>query len=215
LSVIRSMAHDPHSARPAGSRNRIRRVLRPATERSPAFDLAYVRTGPRTATPTVVVPGGPGLGSIVPYRSLRRLAAKGGLDLIMVEHRGVGFSRNARDGRPLSQSAMWITEVVDDIAAVLDHESVNRAFLAGSSYGSYLAATFGARHPTRVAGMLLDSALQSTDDLEIERALIREKFWNADTSIAASVRRLAQSPTMTEHRPRELGVHTRKDQFKY
>lgn len=45
----------------------LRRVRRPAVEAGPAFDLAYVRTGPPTATPMVVVPGGPGLGSVLPY----------------------------------------------------------------------------------------------------------------------------------------------------
>lgn len=179
---------------------RIRRVLRPDSEHSPAFELAYVRTGPRTHTPTMVIPGGPGLGSILPFRGLRRLAASGGLDLIMVEHRGVGFSRKSQHGMSLPQSAMWITEVVDDLAAVLDREGVQRAFVAGSSYGSYLASTFGARHPDRVAGMLLDSALQSTGDLAEERELIRARFWDADTRIALAVRTLADSGTISQHR---------------
>lgn len=141
----------------------------------------------------VVIPGGPGLGSIRPYRSLRRHAAGGGLDIIMVEHRGVGASRKGLDGRPLPQSAMRIREVVDDIAAVLDSERAHRAFIAGSSYGSYLAAAFGARHPSRVAGMLLDSALQSADDIALERQLIRGLFWDEDAPYSAAVRSLRTS----------------------
>ncbi|MDX2376537.1 alpha/beta hydrolase [Microbacterium sp. LRZ72] len=168
---------------------RIHRVLRPATARAPAFSLAYVRTGPRSQTPIVVIPGGPGLASIEPYRALRRHAARGGLDVIMIEHRGVGHSRRDESGRPLPFSAMWIREVIDDIAAVLDDQGVTSAFIVGSSYGSYLASSFAARHPDRVAGMILDSTLQSTSVLTLERERIRELFWD-DDDIAHAVRRL-------------------------
>lgn len=154
------------------------RALRLATESTPSFELRYVRTGPPSARPIVVIPGGPGLGSLRPYHSLRRIAAQGGLDLIMVEHRGIGASRADTSGAPLPQSAMRISEVIDDLAAVLDRERVESAFIAGSSYGSYLASGFGVRYPERVAGMLLDSALQSTTDLHLERSLMRRLFWD-------------------------------------
>ncbi|WP_439901521.1 alpha/beta fold hydrolase [Microbacterium azadirachtae] len=170
----------------------VRRVRRPASPTSPAFDLAYVRSGPRAAVPIVVIPGGPGLGSVLPYRKFRREAAARGLDVIMMEHRGVGLSRADLDGRSLPLSAMRVVDVVDDLAAVLDQEGVERAYISGSSYGSYLAAAFGARHPERVAGMLLDSALQSVADRDAERAMIQELFVDADTRIAAAVRELLE-----------------------
>lgn len=168
----------------------LQRLLRPRNGPDPAFPLAYVRTGPRSDTPLVVVPGGPGLGSVLPYRGLRRIAAQGGLDVIMIEHRGVGLSRTDVHGRPLRFSALWIADVLDDIAAVLDAEGVRTAFVAGSSYGSYLASGFGARHPDRVAGILLDSALQSTHDLALERRVLRDLLWDADDEVAATVRAL-------------------------
>lgn len=170
----------------------LRRVRRPETATSPAFDLAYVRFGPRGRTPVVVIPGGPGLGSALPYRGLRRLLARRGLDVIMVEHRGVGLSRTDLTGRDLPFSAMRVTDALDDLAAVLDREGVPRAFLSGSSYGSYLASGFGVRHPDRVAGMLIDSALQSTRDIAIERAAVRGLFWDADGPVAAAVRTLVE-----------------------
>ncbi|MDF2993630.1 MAG: hydrolase, partial [Microbacterium sp.] len=114
-------------------RENVARVRRPATEETPAFDLTYVRSGPRGATPVLVIPGGPGLASVVPYRGLRRWAARGGLDLIMVEHRGVGRSRTGLDGRPLPPAAMRVTAVLDDLAAVLDAEAIDRAVIVGSS----------------------------------------------------------------------------------
>lgn len=172
---------------------RIARVLRPATDTAPAFSLAYTRSGPRSDTPLVVVPGGPGLASLLPYRAFRRHAARGSLDVIMIEHRGIGHSRTDVAGRPLRHEAMWVTDVVDDIAAVLDTERVASAFVVGSSYGSYLASTFAARHPSRVSGMILDSALQSTSDLALERERIRGLFWDADDDLARSVRRLFES----------------------
>lgn len=169
----------------------LRRVRRPADEEYPEFDLTYVRTGPRTGgPPIVVIPGGPGLGSVIPYWWFRRRATRLGLDLIMIEHRGVGLSRNDPAGRDLPTSAMRVRHVVDDIVAVLDHEEVEQALLVGSSYGSYLVTCFGALHPVRVAGMLLDSALQSAGDIDIERQAVRALLWNADTELAAHVRRL-------------------------
>ena len=174
----------------AASVRGVRRVRRPATPTAPAFDLAYVRSGPRSAAPIVVIPGGPGLGSVLPYRRFRRRAAALGLDIIMMEHRGVGLSRADLEGRSLPLSAMRMVDVIDDLAAVLEREGVHRAYISGSSYGSYVAAAFGARHPGLVAGMLLDSALQSVADRDAERAMIRELFLDGDTRIAASVREL-------------------------
>lgn len=181
----------------AGHTRGVRSLRRPATASTPAFDLAYVRTG-RTADraeriPVVIIPGGPGLGSILPYRTLRKYAARGDIDLIMVEHRGVGLSRVDTEGRDLPLAAMRIAEVVDDIAAVLDREGVPRAHIVGSSYGSYLASSFGAAHPHRVAGMLLDSALQTADELELERAVLRARFWDSGSEVANLVRQLVKA----------------------
>lgn len=167
-----------------------RLLRRPATDTTPEFDLAYARGGPRGSTPVVVIPGGPGLGSLLPYLDFRRRAAQGGLDVIMVEHRGIGFSRTDVSGHDLPSSAMNIIEVIDDIAAVLDREGIAQAHIVGASYGTYLASAFGARHPDRVAGMLLDSALQSAESLNLERHTVRELFWHADTAAAEATHAL-------------------------
>lgn len=178
------------AVRESGRVERIQTVRRPATAEAPAFDLAYVRSEPVRNPPIVVLPGGPGLASIRPYRSLRRRAARGGLGLLMIEHRGVGRSRADLQGAPLPLSAMRIEAVLDDVAAVLDQEGVERAIVAGSSYGSYLAAAFGARHPDRVDRMLLDSPLQTPADLGIERRAVRALLWHGDDDIPRAVRAL-------------------------
>ena len=172
----------------------VSQVRRPESADSPAFDLAYVRTGPRSERPpTVVIPGGPGLGSILPYRTMRAIAARRGIDLIMVEHRGVGLSRHDLAGRDMPATAMRVVNVVDDIAAVLDRERVSRAQIVGSSYGSYLASSFGVMHPGRVSGMVLDSALQSANELELERQVLRGLLWDAASESARRVRALAET----------------------
>ncbi len=149
----------------------VRRPVTPAGDGS--FDLAYVRTGPRSDRPLLVVPGGPGLASVLPYRSFRRQAARRGLDVVMVEHRGVGLSRQDDHGEDLPPEALSVEQVVDDLAAVLDDCDVAQAVVYGSSYGTYLAQGLGVRHPARVAGMVLDSVVLTARDDEGVRQVLR------------------------------------------
>lgn len=173
----------------------VRPIRRPVQTGSDVeFDLYYVRTGRKSAHPLVVIPGGPGAASVALYRAFRRHAAADGLDVIMVEHRGVGLSRHDDAGRDLPPEAMNIDLVVDDIAAVLDDAGVERAVVYGTSYGSYLAAGLGVRHPARVHTMVLDSPLLSADDINDVRDQIRRVLWDGATPesahLAAKVRRL-------------------------
>ena len=160
------------------------------------FALHWVRTGPRTGRPPVLaIPGGPGLASVLPYRPLRRRAARSGIDMIMVEHRGVGLSRRDTGGADLPLEHVTVTEAVDDLAAVLDAAGVDRAVVHGSSYGTYLAQAFAARHRDRVAGMVLDSSMLSVvDDLAAVRAHLRRLLWDgldpATAGSAALLRRM-------------------------
>jgi pimeloyl-ACP methyl ester carboxylesterase len=156
-------------------------VPRPVTPDGAAtFPLAAVRTGPRGRTPLLVLPGGPGLASVLLYRSLRRAAAAAGFDVVMVEHRGVGLSRLDAAGADLPLAAMTVEQVVDDLAAVLDDAGIERAVVYGTSYGGYLAQAFGARHPDRVAGMVLDSTGLSADDVEVARRHLRRVLRDGD-----------------------------------
>ena len=157
------------------------------------FDLHYVRTGPRGPTPLVIIPGRPGMASIAAYRGLRERAADKGLDVIMVEHRGVGMSRRLDSGADLPHEALRITAVVDDIAAVLDDAGVGSAVVYGTSYGTYLAAGVGVRHPDRVGAMVLDSPLLNRDDYELVRREARALLWSDDTAIADKIRRLTDA----------------------
>jgi pimeloyl-ACP methyl ester carboxylesterase len=197
LGSKRRRAHDKLAALPG-----VRSVRRPVTTAAAElFDLFYVRTGERSAPPLVIIPGGPGVASIGHYRGLRRRATAAGLDVIMVEHRGVGMSRHDDAGADLPPAALTVEQVVDDIAAVLDDADVHRAVIYGTSYGSYLAAGLGVRHPGRVHAMVLDSPLLNHEDIETLRQVLRGMFWHGDdqrtADLAVKVRRLADRGAMT------------------
>jgi pimeloyl-ACP methyl ester carboxylesterase len=193
----RRRAHDKLAALPGVST--VRRPVSPSAREE--FDLYYVRTGPRSDRPLVVIPGGPGMASIGHYQGMRRRAAEAELDVIMVEHRGVGMSRHDESGADLPDEALTIEQVVDDIVAVLDDAEVAEAVIYGTSYGSYLAAGVGVRSPDRVGAMILDSPLLNRDDIEVMRSELRRLLWHGgepDTAdLAAKVRQLADQGAIT------------------
>lgn len=178
----------------------VRRPVHPGSDR--CFDLYYVRTGRKSARPIVIVPGGPGMASVATYRGLRRRAAAAGLDVIMVEHRGVGLSRRDDAGVDLPVDAISVESAVDDIAAVLDDAGVQQATIYGTSYGTYLAAGVGVRHPQRVGAMVLDSPLLSSHDLEAVRTAVRGLLLDgtdpAADGLAPKVRRLLETGVLSD-----------------
>ena len=190
-------AHDKLAALPG-----VRPVRRPVRSGSDEeFDLYYVRTGRKSAHPLVVIPGGPGAASVALYRGFRRRAAAERLDVIMIEHRGVGLSRHDDRGADLPPEALTIDQVVDDVAAVLDDAGVDKAVVYGTSYGTYVAAGFGVRHPLRVHAMLLDSPVLSAHDIDAVRDAIRRLLWDGDNpetaTLAPKVRRLVDDDKLT------------------
>lgn len=180
----------------------VRAVRRPVSPgSSDEFDLYYVRSGRKSAHPLVIIPGGPGVASVQMYRGLRRRAAAAGLDVIMIEHRGVGLSRHDDTGADLPPRALTVNQVVDDVAAVLDDARVDSAVLYGTSYGTYIGAGVGVRHPDRVRAMILDSPLLSRHDIVIVRRAIRRLLLRGDSPetapLAPKVRQLVDSGVMT------------------
>ena len=77
---------------------------------------------------------------------------------------------------------------------MLDDAEVDSAVVYGTSYGTYLAAGLGVRHPDRVHAMILDSPLLSADDIDAVRAATRRVLWDGDdpetADLAAKVRHL-------------------------
>ncbi|MGH3967647.1 MAG: alpha/beta fold hydrolase [Mycobacterium sp.] len=180
----------------------VRAVRRPICPGSPEqFDLYYVRSGPPSAHPLLIIPGGPGVASVASYQRLRRRAVTLGLDVIMIEHRGVGMSRHTDSGADLPPPALSVDQVVDDVVAVLDDTDVGTAVIYGTSYGSYIAAGIGVRHPQRVHAMILDSPLLSRHTSTAARAAIRELLWDGDhpetAALTGKVRRLVDAGLIT------------------
>jgi proline iminopeptidase len=180
----------------------VRPVRRPVWPGSAEeFDLYYVRTGHKSAHPLVIIPGGPGVASLRLYQGLRRRAASGGLDVIMIEHRGVGMSRHDDSGADLPPQALTVNQVVDDVAAVLDDAHVDSGLIYGTSYGTYIAAGLGVRHPGRVWAMILDSPMLSRDDIAAVRDALRGLLLKGDSpetaALASKVRQLVDAGVMT------------------
>lgn len=181
----------------------------PDREDSPAFPLTYTDSGARRDEPAlVVIPGGPGFASILPYAYYRPRIARAGFRVIMVEHRGVGLSRHDAEGNDLPVEAMWSEYAARDILAVLDHIGVKKAWFHGTSYGGYLAQLIGALVPERVAGMFLDTTMFSTGDGEAQREHNRRLFLlgeSPDTAaIAHQVRDLLDSGKATDEELTEV-----------
>lgn len=159
------------------------------------FPLRYVRGGFESDVASVmVVPGGPGVASVFPYELLRRDMVNKGLDVIMMEHRGVGMSRADAQGRDLPIEAMKMEFVLEDMLAVLDHASVESAVLYGTGYGAHVAARFALVHPERVRALVLDSPTTSVKDEKAFQQLLRDMYYTGSfeqtESIASAVRRL-------------------------
>lgn len=201
MNAKRRRAHDKLAALP-GVRS-VRRPVRSSDGSSGAeeFDLFYVRSGPQSDHPLVIIPGGPGAASVGHYRNLRRRATAAGLDVIMVEHRGIGMSRHDDAGADLPVEALTIEAAVDDIAAVLDDAGVESAVVYGTSYGSYLAAGVGVAHPDRVHAMVLDSPLLCADDIDVVRDATRAALWDgtapSTAELASTMRGLSADGKLT------------------
>jgi pimeloyl-ACP methyl ester carboxylesterase len=197
MTARRRRVHDKLAGMPG-----VRPVRRPVSpDSADEFDLYYVRTGRKSPHPLVIIPGGPGVASLQVYKGLRRRAAAAGLDVIMIEHRGVGMSRHDDFGADLPPRAFTVDQVVDDVAAVLDDARVDSAVIYGTSYGTYIAAGLGVRHPGRASAMILDSPLLSRHDIVIVRDAIRGLLVDGDTpeteALAPKVRKLIAAGLMT------------------
>jgi pimeloyl-ACP methyl ester carboxylesterase len=213
-------------------RNDLMTVYREVDERGPAlFPLRYARATPRrprrvkapagtvpapTGTPEVpvlILPDGPARASVLPYDVLRRSLAARGVDVLMVEHRGVGFSRLDARGEDLPAAAITLREVIRDVIAVLDHAHVERAAVVGTGYGAQLAQILAVLHPERVHSLVLDSPRTAASDELIAQRRLRELYWDGTepttSSTAAVLRRLAQEGKVDASRagPVVLAVH--------
>lgn len=84
---------------------------------------------------------------------------KDDFDLILPDLRGFGQSDAMDD-------AYTMTDLANDLAALLDHLGLESAFLAGHSMGGYVALAFADAYPARVRGLALVSSQAAADPPE-------------------------------------------------
>ncbi|HLK89384.1 MAG TPA: alpha/beta fold hydrolase [Polyangia bacterium] len=83
--------------------------------------------------------------------------------VIAVDGRGFGET-------PLTDGGDAIAGGADDVAAVLDQLDVPRAAVLGMSMGGYAALAFAARHPGRLAALVLCDTRAGADDAKLRAA---------------------------------------------
>jgi pimeloyl-ACP methyl ester carboxylesterase len=115
---------------------------------------------------------------------------------------------HARSDRPADPERYGVQQSVGDMLALLDLLAAERAVLAGMSLGGYLSLAFHARHPERVAALVLvDTGPGFRRDEPRER-------WNVSAEgTAARLERdglaaLSASPEVGEHSDALGLVHT-------
>ena len=118
--------------------------------------------------------------------------------VITVDARGFG-------GAPLAAHAA-LTDMADDLAALLDRLNIARATLLGMSMGGYTALAFAARHPKRLSALILADTRAAADSAETRagRAAAIEVIHRAgpETYLASSLPRLlspAAPPALAAH----------------
>lgn len=203
LRYARTVPRRLRPPRPAGSGPRGRRAgrVRPPTGAA------------QPRVPVLLIPDGPARASVLPYDVLRRSLASRGLDVLMMEHRGVGLSRLDAEGEELPAAAMSLPEVVGDLVAVLDHARVEQAAVVGSGYGAHLAMLLALEHPQRVHSLVLDSPLTGPEDEAVAQQALRDRYWEgtepATAATARTLRRLAEEGRLDARRagPVVLAVH--------
>lgn len=121
----------------------------------------YEIRGGGTGVPLVVVNGGPGFDHaylLACTDAWDRLAAR--RRVVFYDQRGNGRSAALEEGEPCG-----LAEQIDDLEALRAHLGFERLDLLGHSWGGYLVMAYAARHPQRVAHLVIvDSAAPKIQD---------------------------------------------------
>jgi pimeloyl-ACP methyl ester carboxylesterase len=91
--------------------------------------------------------------------------------VISVDARGFGESDlRASHPTPGASAPYALTDLADDLAALLDALALPRAALVGMSMGGYTSLAFAARHPGRLAALVLCDTRAAADTPEVRAA---------------------------------------------
>jgi proline iminopeptidase len=120
----------------------------------------YEIRGSGAGTPLIVANGGPGFDhNYLLCGDVWDTLAKG-RKIVFYDQRGNGRSSELKDGQPCG-----LAEQIDDLEALRAHLGFEKIDLLGHSWGGYLVMAYGARHPERIAHlMIVDSAAPKIQD---------------------------------------------------
>jgi len=131
-----------------------------ATFETGGVTIWYEVRGSGPGTPLVVANGGPGFDhSYLLCGDVWDRLAKG-RKVVFYDQRGNGRSSELKDGM-----ACGLSEQIDDLDALRAHLGFEKIELLGHSWGGYLVMAYAARHPDRIAHlMIVDSAAPKIQD---------------------------------------------------
>ena len=131
-----------------------------ATFKTGGVTIWYEVRGSGPGTPLVIANGGPGFDHsyLLCGDVWDRLAR--GRKVVFYDQRGNGRSSALKDGQ-----ACGLAEQIDDLDALRAHLGLQKIDLLGHSWGGYLVMAYAARHPDRIAHlMIVDSAAPKIQD---------------------------------------------------
>ncbi|WP_052864302.1 alpha/beta fold hydrolase [Streptomyces niger] len=131
--------------------------------------LAYDVAGPDDGTPVLLIHGHP-FNRTLWEPQVAALAAAG-YRVVTPDLRGYGQS-------PVSGDVVYLSDFADDLAALLDHLGIPKAVVGGVSMGGQITMEMQARHPDRVAAMVLSdsSAPAETPDGKLFRNRLADRL---------------------------------------
>ena len=120
---------------------------------TPGATIYYEVIGSGAGTPLVLVNGGPGFDHTYLHVSPAWNSLAAGRRVVFYDQRGNGRS-TAKRGQTYS-----LADQIDDLDALRAHLGFERMDLLGHSWGGFLVMAYAARHPDRIAHlMIIDSA---------------------------------------------------------
>ena len=128
-------------------------------------------------------------------------------DVLATRHRVIAVDARGFGESPLTSTARYsLADLADDLAALLDELQIRRAALLGMSMGGYTALAFAARHPTRLAALVLADTRAAGDSAETraarQAALAQVRAQGVAAYLAGSLGRLlspAAPPALVAH----------------
>lgn len=133
-------------------------------EKGAKFDVKgasifYETLGSGSGTPLVVANGGPGFDHTYMHVSAAWDTLAKTRRVIFYDQRGTGQSPAAKD------ATFTLADQIDDLEALRAHLGIERMDLLGHSWGGFLVMAYAARHPERIAHlMIVDSAAPNFKD---------------------------------------------------